>query len=69
VRLGPPAKVDMIHASTCRHAAADNALRWVWADQQGFENIDWDALRRHGIRACRRCHPELLRSAHRSAKG
>jgi hypothetical protein len=61
VRLGPPAKGDTIHTSECRHATVRNALRWKWADRQGFENIDWDALRRqHGIRPCRRCHPELL---------
>ena len=61
VRLGPPAHGDVIHTSTCRHATAMNALRWVWADQTVFSAIDWDALRRHGIRPCRRCHPELLR--------
>ena len=60
-RLGPPVKGDTIHTSECRHATAGNALRWVWADRCDFENIDWDALRRHGIRPCRRCHPELLR--------
>ncbi len=62
VRLGPPGRGDVIHLAGCRHALRhSNALRWVWADRQGFENIDWDALRRHGIRSCRECHPELLR--------
>lgn len=60
VRLGPPAKGDTIHRSTCRHATVSRALRWQWADRQGFDNIDWDALRRHGIRPCRRCHPDRL---------
>lgn len=63
IRLGPPAKGDTIHTNSCRHATATvgQALRWAWADRIGFANIDWDALRRrHGIRPCRRCHPEQL---------
>jgi len=63
VRLGPPAKGDMIHTSVCRYTLAhSNPLRWVWADRRQFDNIDWDALRRHGIRPCRVCHPEFLHS-------
>lgn len=62
VRLGPPAHGDVIHRASCRYARKhSNALRWVWADRQGFENIDWDALRRHGIRPCGVCDPEALR--------
>lgn len=62
VRLGPPGKGDTIHRSTCRYAVAhSNALRWVWADRKGFESIDWDALRRHGIKPCGVCDPEALR--------
>lgn len=61
VRLGPPAHGDVIHTNECRHALKHpNALRWVWADRQGFDNIDWGALRRHGINACRICRPDLL---------
>lgn len=63
VRLGPPGKGDTIHRSTCRYAVAhSNALRWAWADRIGFDNIDWDALRRHGIKPCGVCDPEALRN-------
>lgn len=65
VRLGVPSRGDTIHRSTCIYARKPNVLRWVWADRQGFENIDWDALRRHGLRPCQRCHPDLLREAAR----
>jgi hypothetical protein len=61
VRLGPPAHGDTIHRSTCRYARRTNALRWEWADRRGFQNIDWDALRRHGIKPCRHCCPDTLR--------
>lgn len=61
IRLGPPAKGDVIHTSDCRFAERSNALRWVWADRQGFKNIDWDTLAGRGIRPCRLCVPELLR--------
>jgi hypothetical protein len=61
IRLGPPAKGDTIHTSDCRFAQRPNALRWVWADRRGFKNIDWDAMRRHGIRPCQLCLPRLLR--------
>lgn len=69
IRLGPPSKGDVIHRSDCMWAISPKAkaLRWVWADRMGFENIDWDALRRHGIRPCRKCHPETLREVDRVA--
>lgn len=64
IRLGPPSQGDMIHTNECRYAAVPHALRWAWADQRGIATIDWDALRRHGIRACRRCRPDLLSDSH-----
>lgn len=63
VRIGPPAKGDVIHRSTCRYAQRPEAGRWLWADRQGFDNIDWEALRRHGIKQCQVCLPELLADA------
>lgn len=39
VRLGPPAKGDTIHRSTCRFAQRPNALRWNWADDN--PDVDW----------------------------
>lgn len=64
VRLGPPAKGDTIHTSECRYTHAhSNALRWAWADRKGFDEIDWAALRRHGLQPCRVCRPELVREA------
>lgn len=62
VRIGPPSKGDMIHRASCRFAKRSrNPLRWLWADRQGYETIDWDALRRRGITGCVVCKPELLR--------
>lgn len=61
VRMAPPAKGDTIHTSACRYALLGRALRWTWADEQGWENIDWAVLRRRGFRICKVCHPELLR--------
>lgn len=61
VRLGPPGHEYVIHRASCRYARTHpNALRWVWADRMGFENIDWDMLRRRGIRPCSNCDPEAL---------
>lgn len=71
VRLGPPARGDTIHRASCHHARGPSGspygrnggqpLRWSWADEKGYANIDWDALRRHGIKPCRHCLADLLR--------
>lgn len=62
VRLGPPSSGDVIHRSDCTYVERHpNPLRWAWADRKGYADVDWDALRRGGIRPCRHCHAELLR--------
>jgi hypothetical protein len=62
VRLGPPSRGDVIHRASCgrAHRAKGESIRWRWADNKGYANIDWDALRRNGIRACRHCLADLL---------
>lgn len=60
VRLGVPSNGDTIHRSDCAYGSKPNALRWLWADRTGFENIDWDALRDGGVKPCQRCRPDLL---------
>lgn len=62
VRFGLPGNGDVIHTSACRYTLKHpNPLRWKWADTIGFDNIDWDVIRRHGLRPCQVCRPDLLR--------
>lgn len=63
VRMAPPASGDTIHTSACRHATVGRPLRWAWADEQGWKNIDWEMLRSKGFTICKRCHPETLAAA------
>lgn len=54
VRLGPPAKGDTIHTSTCRYAKKPNALRWMWAEANPDE--DW-AVTAPWLKRCKVCLP------------
>lgn len=64
IRLGVPSSGDTIHRSDCHYIkrAKGEPLRWNWADEQGYANLDWEGeLRRNGLRPCQWCHPEGLR--------
>jgi hypothetical protein len=64
VRLGPPAKGDTIHRSTCRYAQRPNALRWVWADKNPYS--DWLTVAPR-LKRCAVCKPPSPMRPRRSA--
>lgn len=54
VRMGPPAKGDTIHRSTCMYAQKPNALRWAFADKN--PDYDWHTGA-PWLKRCQRCFP------------